>query len=253
MKLIDAHAHLLKEQYGEDLNEMIKDTLDNLEYAINIGYDLKTSKEVIELNKQYPNLIPVIGYHPNDSNEFKPNIDLPPLEELINENVKAIGEIGLDYHYEHNKTKQKVAFSSQLELARNHNLPAVIHTRDSIEDTIVMLESFKDVKVLMHSWSGNQSQTLELLESHPNVYFSFSGVISFKNANEVRETIRLIPSDRLIIETDAPWLTPEPYRGKQNRPSYVKYVNQHAAKALGIAEEEMAKLTNENTKRFFNI
>ncbi len=253
MKLIDAHAHLLNEQYGDELPEMIQDTLDNLEYAINIAYDLKTSKEVIKLNKEHPRLIPVIGYHPNDCNDFNPNKDLPLLEELINDNVKGIGEIGLDYHYEHNKRKQKVAFTSQLQLAREHNLPVVIHTRDSIEDTISILESFKDVKVLMHSWSGNQTQTLELLEQHPNVYFSFSGVISFKNADVARETIRLVPGNRIIIETDAPWLTPEPYRGKKNKPSYVKYVNQHASKALGISEEELAKMTIENTKEFFNL
>jgi TatD DNase family protein len=152
MKAIDTHAHLVTEIKYKDSNleDVIQDGLANLAYVFNIGIDVKTSKEVIELNKKYPRLLPVIGIHPSDANEFKPS-DVLEIEELINENVIAIGETGLDYYHEHNIPKQKESFIAHIELAKKHNLPIVIHSRDSHDDVYEIVSKYPDVKFLLHS------------------------------------------------------------------------------------------------------
>lgn len=253
MKPIDTHAHLIKSMdYKTDLDINIKENLEELEYIVNIGLDIESSKEILELNLKYERLLPVIGIHPTDANEINVNESIKILDEMITDKVIAIGETGLDYHWEHNTENQKKSFIAHIELARKHNLPVVIHSRKSHEDVYEIVSKYNDVKFLLHSWSGDKDITIKLIEME-NIWFSISGVVTFKNAPEVREMVEVIPINKLLFETDSPFLTPEPFRGRVNFPKYVTYVVNQAAKTYNITEEEMIKISKQTFIDFFKF
>ncbi len=251
MKYIDTHAHVTARAYEDELENVIKQLKEENTFAYNIGTTVEDSKEILELSKKHENLIPVIGVHPCDTQEWNDNI-INELESLINDEVAAIGEIGLDYYHEpYNKQEQAIAFKQQIELAKKYELPVVVHTRESLEDCFNIVKEYPTVKFLFHSWSGDEEMTNRYLSISENVYFSYNGILTFKNAQMQKDIIKLIPTDRLMFETDCPWLSPEPYRGQKNFPWRVKEVIAYAAEQLELTIEEMNEINNVNVKKFY--
>lgn len=251
--IIDTHGHILKKSYGKDLKQEIEKIKNNNLKVINISYDIESSIETLSLYKEHNFLYPVIGIHPGDIKEGTKE-ELKKIEDLINEDVVAIGEIGLDYHYEtYDKKQQKYFFVKQIEIAQKHNLPIVIHTRDSLVDAYNIIKKYKNQKFLLHSWSGDIELTKKFLKISNNIYFSYNGILTFKNAKLQKEVIKEIPLDKLMFETDCPFLSPEPYRGKVNISERVKNVIEYASTILEKTFDELNKINNKNTKSFFNI
>lgn len=252
MKLIDSHAHLMDEQYNGEVEKIIQNALKNdVETIINIGYNKATSEKAVELAEKYEFIYAVVGMHPDECND---EVNISFVKELAkNKKVVAIGEIGLDYHYEgYNKETQKKYFIEQINLANELNLPVVIHSRDADMD---MLEILKNNKInnnfVMHCFSSSVEILKEVLKL--GAYISIAGPVTFKNARSLTEVAKLVPEDKLMIETDCPYLCPEPYRGRRNEPAMVKYTAEKIAELREISVEELAKITSENTKRFYGI
>jgi len=253
--LIDTHTHLNDEKFNEDRQAVIQRAKDSgVEYLINIGYNRETILSTLDLINEYDYIYGVIGWHPNDASEMT-DADLSWLEELSSHpKIVGIGEIGLDYYWDDvPKDVQKEAFRKQIQLAKRVNLPIVIHDRDAHQDVCDILheEDVKQVGGIMHSFSGSIEMAQQCMEM--GFYISFSGPVTFKNAKKPKEVAVEVPIDRILVETDSPYLTPEPYRGKRNESSYVKYVAEKIAELRGIDVEEIARITTENAKRVFRL
>lgn len=253
MKVLDTHSHILFSSYKEELPNIIKKLKEDGVVVFNISYDIDSSKETIKLFENNNNLIPVIGIHPSDSKGYNKKY-LSELEELINDDVAAIGEIGLDYHFEgYDKEEQKKAFVDQIELARKYDLPIVIHTRDSLNDCFDIIKNYPKQKFLLHSWAGDIQLTKKYLEISNNIYFSYNGILTFKNASLQKEVIKYIPIDKLLFETDCPYLTPVPFRGEKNYPWRTKEVIEYASNILGISYEKLNIINKNNALSFFKV
>ncbi|MCL2860596.1 MAG: TatD family hydrolase [Oscillospiraceae bacterium] len=252
MELFDSHAHYNDEQYDLDRDEIIKKIFESgVTKIINAGYNVEASKTSIELAEKYDFIYAAVGIHPQDIENI--SIDLIEIEKLSNHSkVIAIGEIGLDYHWnKENKQEQIEAFARQIELANKLDLPIVIHSRDAYVDTINVLKNMVDAnkKGVFHCCPLNAELVKDALDLGYNI--SFAGAITFKNVKNADEIIKMVPMDRIQIETDAPYLSPEPFRGKRNDSTRIKYIAQKVATARGISVEEVAKMTYENTLRMF--
>jgi TatD DNase family protein len=253
---VDTHTHLYFDAFEEDRETLIASFDDDkLDFVVSVGIDIETSVKSIELaNKYSPKIYAVAGYHPSKSASLKLQ-DTTYLEKLLrNEKVVALGEIGLDYYRNYEPIDvQKKAFISQMELAKEVNIPVVIHNRDSHDDVLDVLESFKgSVRGIMHSFSGSYDFAKKVLDL--GYYISINGIVTFKNATTLREIVKEIPPELLLSETDCPFLTPQPYRGRRrNQPAYVKYVVKKIAEIKGIDEEELAPILLENAKRAFRL
>lgn len=248
---IDTHCHISKEYY-EDIGKVVKEAFDaGVEKIIISGCDKEGIYEALELIKKYDNVYATIGYHPHEVDNVKDS-DLKELEELIknNEKVVGVGEIGLDYYYvEDNKEKQKELFIKQIEIAKKVNLPVVIHSRDALQDTYDVLKEYKHYGVI-HCFTG--SLETAKLYNDLGYYLGIGGVITFKNTN-LRETIKKIDIDKILLETDSPYLAPVPFRGKENAPKYIPIVGKCVAETLNIEEKELKKIIYNNTKQLFKI
>ncbi len=255
--LIDTHAHLGGSD--TDAESIIADMeKDGLSRIMAVSYDLESSKRSAAIARENSNVYCAVGIHPNDSQK----LDSDPCETLFElasdkaNKVVAIGEIGLDYHYDGtDRAVQKYWMERQIILANSLKLPPVFHIRDAYEDMFEVME--KNSKYLtnggiMHCYSGSKETTTTLSRKY-DFYFSFSGVITFKNAWKYPEIIRNLPLDRLLIETDCPYMTPEPYRGIPNKPSYVRYTAARLAEILGMTFDEVEKLTAENAIRLLGL
>ncbi len=252
-KIIDTHAHVTNRAYKEELENVIQEMVIKNTYAYNIGTTLEDSVEIIELSKKHKNLIPVIGVHPCDVQGWDESF-VSTIEGLVDDSIAAIGEIGLDYYHEpYDKEEQKRAFIDQIEIAKKFNLPIVVHTRESLEDCFEIVKNYPEVKFLFHSWSGDKEMTEKYLSVSDNFYFSYNGILTFKNAPLQQEVINYIPSDRLLFETDCPWLSPVPHRGQLNFPWRTKDVIKFAAELLGMTFEELNDRSNANAKAFYNV
>ncbi len=251
MKLIDAHTHLNDDRFKEDFEDVIKRVEEELEFIVNIGFDLESSRESVELSKKYDFIYATIGVHPHDIESYDSSLE-KELEKLAEfKKVVAIGEIGLDYYKDYTpRDLQREIFRKQLELAIRLDKPVVIHCREAYKDTIDILQEYKSVRGIFHSYSGSY-ETAKLLMDR--FYFSISGPVTFKNAKNVKEAVRQIPLERLLVETDCPYLTPTPNRGKRNEPIYVKYIAEEIARLKEIDLDEVIKRTNENTKKAYEI
>lgn len=251
MKLVDTHCHLDNEKFNEDREAVIKRVEDKLEFCVNIGYDLKSSKETVALCEKYPFIYGVVGVHPIDITGYNDEIE-NEIEKLAKkEKVVAIGEIGLDYHWmTEPKEVQIDIFRRQLNLAKKINKPVVIHTRDAMEDTVNILNEFPEINGVIHCYPGSYETAKQLID---RFYLGIGGTLTFKNAKKTVEVVKEIPLDRLVIETDCPYLTPEPFRGKRNEPIYVEYVARKIADIKGISEEEVIKVTTENAKKLYGM
>ena len=247
----DTHCHLSKEDY-EDIDAVIDRAKENgINRLIICGCDKKGIEEAIEIADKYDNIYLEIGFHPSEAN-ITTEEDINWLIDLIKKNKKvvAVGEIGLDYHWDKdNKDKQKELFRRMISISKDYNLPVVIHSRDAFQDTYDIL---KETKVTgdIHCFSGNLDNAKMYIDL--GFVLGIGGVLTFKNTN-LQETIKEIPLDKIILETDSPYLSPEPFRGKQNEPKNVKYVAEKLAELKGETIEKISTITEDNIKRVFNI
>ncbi len=248
--LIDTHAHLNDEKFNEDREEvMVRAKNAGVGYIINIGYNKETILTTMDMIDKYDFIYGAIGWHPNDAHDMKEE-DLKWIEELAGHpKILAIGEIGLDYYWDFaTKEEQQKIFREQIQLARRLKLPIIIHDRDAHQDICDILkeEKAQEVGGIMHSFSGSVEMAKECMSL--GFYISFSGPVTFKNAKKPKEVAKEIPLNRILIETDSPYLTPEPYRGKRNESAYVKYVAAKIAELKEMDIEEIEAITAENAR-----
>lgn len=250
--LWDSHAHLDDEAFDKDREELLEQLEQDLDGVINAGCDGESSAKAVELAQRYDFIYAAVGYHP----ENLTGIPAGYLQQLAKwaqlPKVVAIGEIGLDYYWKENEPKevQKRIFLEQIDLAKQFNLPIIIHDRDAHGD---MLELFQKevsgVQAVFHCFSGSLEMAKELAKR--GYYFGFGGTSTYKNAQKVREVLQYVPKELILLETDCPYLTPVPFRGKRNNPGYVEYTARNAAEVLQMDFAELAALTAANTKRLF--
>lgn len=254
MELFDSHAHYNDERFNQDRDELITKIYgEGVTKIINAGYSLESSKRAIEIANTYDFMYATAGISPNDIDEYKKE-DLEIIEKLAkNDKVVAIGEIGLDYYWnKENKEIQKDVFVSQIKIANKLELPIVIHTREAIYDTLEILKNnVCDKKGVFHCCPLNKDLVREGLKL--GFYISFAGPITFKNSKNAEDIIKMVPIEKMLIETDSPYLSPEPLRGKRNDSRNVKYMAQKIAEVKEITIEEVAKATYNNAKQIFNI
>lgn len=254
--LIDSHVHLDDLRYDTDRNTILQRAeAAGVEAMVTIGCDLATSQAAVALAQAHPQVFATIGVHPHEAKEIEEGWYDSFRSLARRPKVVAYGEIGLDYHYDHSPREiQRERFREQIHLARELALPLVIHTREAQEDTVTILreESAGDVGGVFHCFSGDAWLAKDALDL--GFYLSFSGVLTFKNAAMLRDIAKTVPLDRLMVETDCPYLAPVPYRGKRNEPAYVQYVAETLAAIRGNGSiESIARATVDNTKRVFKI
>jgi len=259
MGLFDSHSHLNDEKFDEDREEQIKKIRESgVSNFITAGYSVESSKKALEIAKKYDFIYTTAGVSPNDIPQTEEELwkQLAEIEKIVEKNkekICAIGEIGLDYYWNtDNKELQKKAFIEQIKIANKYNLPIVIHTREAVMDTLQILKENKVTKTgVFHCCPQNRELIKEGLKL--GFYISFAGPITFKNSKNAEEMINLVPNDRILIETDSPYLAPEPVRGTRNTPANVKYIAQKIADVKGLTLEEVEKITFENTKNILYI
>ena len=251
--LIDSHCHLYYEPYINDIQETIDECKkNNINKLLSIGVDLITSKKNIELAKKYKEIYCTLGIHPNSTTDSKKE-DLLELEQLIKSSNKiiGIGETGLDYYRDFDKNLQFFYFEEQIKIANKFNLPIIVHTRDAEVDTYSIIKKYSNnsLKFIIHCFSGSIDFAKKCSEI--GCYISFSGNITLKNANNIREVCKKIDINKILIETDSPYLTPHPYRGKKNHPSNVRYVCNEISKIKNIDFDTVSKITTQNFNSIF--
>ena len=260
MEFFDSHSHYNDEKFDEDREQIINDTYNaGITKFVCAGYNIKSSLDSLELSKKYDFIYSICGISPNDIPQTEQELwkSLDEITKIVQNNkskkLVAIGEIGLDYYWnKENKGLQEQAFIKQIELANKLELPIVIHSRDASVDTINIIEENKVNKAgIFHCCQQNQEMIKNALRL--GYYISLAGPVTFKNAKNSADIIQMIPMDKLLIETDSPYLAPEPNRGKRNDCRNVKYVAQKIADVKGITLEEVAKVTYENAMRIFEI
>lgn len=253
--LIDTHVHLNADQYDEDLQEVIDRALEEgIDRMFVVGFDTNTIERTMKLIDQYDFIYGIIGWHPVDAIDCTEE-RLQWIEELSKHpKIIGIGEMGLDYHWDKSpKDIQKEVFRKQIALAKRVQLPIIIHNREATQDCVDILkeENASEVGGIMHSFSGSNEIADEILKM--NFYISLGGPVTFKNGKQPKEVAQHVPLDRLLVETDAPYLSPHPYRGKRNEPARVKLVAEQIAELRGISYEEVCKATTENAERLFKL
>ena len=253
--LIDTHAHLDDARFDGDRDAMIARAREaGVEHFVTIGCDLTTSRAAVELADRYPFIYATVGVHPHEAKQIGDSWydDLRRLAQ--HKKVVAYGEIGLDYHYNHSPPKlQRERFREQITLARELRLPIVVHTREAQDDTIAILkeENAADVGGVFHCFSSDARLAKNALDL--GFLLSFSGVITFQNATMLRDIVKTVPMDRILVETDSPYLTPAPHRGKRNEPAHVRLVAEKIAAIQGMTADQIAELTSQNARRVFKI
>ena len=254
--LFDTHAHYDDARFDEDRDALLSSMpAHNVGLILNPGCDVETSRKAISFAQKYPFIYAAVGIHPENINENWNN-DLSVIKELAESEprVRAIGEIGLDYYWEKDeraRARQQVVFARQMELARELGKPVIVHDRDAHADCLEIARRYQGVPGVFHCFAGSVEMARELLAL--GYHLSFTGVITFKNARRAIEVIREVPLDRLMVETDSPYMAPEPYRGRRNSSLYVHRMVETIAEIKGVAVEEVERITTENGKRLFGI
>ncbi len=250
MKFTDTHAHIFNEYYN-DFNKVIEDAKNNSVYKIiNAATNFNNIEEALETSKKYPNIYACIGLHPEDLVKDYTKLEKYIVDNLNNKKLVAIGEIGLDYYYtKENKNEQIELFEYQLSLAEKYGLPVVVHSREATLDTINSLKKFK-VKGVIHCFSGSLETANILINM--GFYIGVGGVMTFKNS-KIDTIIKEITLDRIILETDSPYLTPEPFRKYSNEPKYIKTIAEYLANLKNISLEEVSRVTEKNVSDLYNI
>lgn len=252
--LFDTHAHFDDEQFDADRDEVLKSLKSHgVGNIVNIGSSMKTSRTSIALAEKYDFVYAAVGVHPSETGELC-ETDIDELKRLAaNPKVRAIGEIGLDYHYPDDvePSIQKKWFVRQLELAKELNMPVVIHDRESKGECLEILKEHKISNGVVHCFSGSAETAREILKL--GMMISFTGVLTFKNAKKAIAACAAVPLDRLMIETDCPYMSPEPHRGRRNFSGYVEFVARKMAEIKGVSYDELVDITERNAKRFYGI
>lgn len=260
MRLFDSHAHYDDEKFDQDREEIIQKIYDSgVEKFISAGYSLESSKRAIDLADKYEFIYTTVGISPNDVKQTLEETieDIKKLEDIItrkeNDKIVGIGEIGLDYYWnKENKEIQKQAFIMQIELANRLNLPITIHTREAVSDTLEILKQHPvQQKGVFHCCPLNRELVKEALKL--GFYISFAGPVTFKNSKNAQEIAEMVPNDRMLIETDSPYLAPEPVRGTRNDSRNVRYIAEKIANIKSLSTEEIAEITYQNTLKIFTI
>ena len=260
MEFFDSHSHYNDEKFNEDREQLIQDTYnDGITKFVCAGYNIQSSLDSLEMSKKHEFIYSICGISPNDIPQSEQELwkDIEEISKIIKQNTDkklvAIGEIGLDYYWnKENKELQRQAFIKQIELANEIQLPIVIHSRDASVDTIEILKNYPvNKKGIFHCCQLNQEMIRQAVEL--GYYISFAGPITFKNAKNADDCVKLVPMHRILIETDSPYLSPEPNRGRRNDSRNVKYVAQKIADIKELSLEEVARITFENAMRIFEI
>lgn len=254
--MIDSHVHLDDEAFKGDREDIIKSLGENgIELVINNSSDLPSSERSVELANKYENIYAAIGVHPHEARTYDDEVENRLIELSRDKKVLAIGEIGLDYYYDNSpRDVQKEVFKRQIELAAKLKKNIVIHSRDAAKDTFDILKEAHekyDFTALIHCFSQSVDMMREYLKMGD--YIALGGAVTFKNAKTPKEVAKAVDLDRLLLETDCPYMTPVPYRGKRNEPKLVKFTCQYIADLRQMDALELEKITGENTKRFFGI
>ena len=255
MQIFDTHTHLNDTPYAGQEADFVRRAaeLDVTEMAI-VGSDTELNAGAMRLAAEFPNLYAIVGWHPESAKDYTPEAECLLLRQLETPKTVALGEIGLDYHWDTSpRDDQRRVFARQLEIATDLDIPVSIHSRDAFEDTYKLLSEsrIRQFGGIMHSFTGNAEWAKKFLDL--GMYISYSGIVSFKNAPEEHESVQVVPEDRLLVETDAPYLTPEPHRGQQNQPGYTRFVAEAVAKWRGDTVENIAALTHANAHRIFKL
>ena len=251
--LFDTHAHMNDRAFDIDREELIQSLpQQGVGIIMNPGCNLEDSRLSVKLAEQYPFIYAAVGSHPDSADEVNENVIAEYRKLCRHDKVKAIGEIGLDYHYEDIPRQiQKKAFLMQMELARETGLPVIVHERDAHEDGMAIVKDFSNVTGVFHCYSGSAEMARQLVEL--GWYIGFTGVLTFKNARKAIEAAQSIPIDRIVLETDCPYMAPEPFRGKRNHPGYLYRMAEKLAEIRGMTVEEIRQITTENGKRLYGI
>jgi len=251
-KIIDTHTHIYDKQFENDFDDVMKRIEDELEGIVSIGFDLESSLKSIELANRYSFVNAVIGVHPVDIKKYNDKVE-KELERLAltEKKVVAIGEIGLDYHWmEDPKDVQIAGFRKQMELAERVKKPVVIHTREALQDTLDVLKDYKNVGGILHCYPGSLEAAKPFLDRY---YLGIGGTLTFKNNKKTKKLVKELPLEKIVLETDCPYLTPVPFRGKRNEPVYTKYVAEEVARIKEISVEEVIRVTTENAKKIYGM
>lgn len=249
----DSHAHYDDERFDLDRDDLFKKISQSVDYVINCGADLKSSRESINLANKFDFIFAAVGVHPENVKDIKQK-DLDELEFLVKKNkkVKAIGEIGLDFYQKgFSRDEQIYFFKKQLEIANKLNLPVIIHSREANQDTFEIIKSFAKTNGVIHCYSGDVKMALDYINL--GFFIGIGGIITFKNAKKMLDVVKNIPIENILLETDCPYLSPEPNRGKRNDSSNLIYVAQKIAEIKNISLNEVAEKTKLNAKKLFNI
>lgn len=251
--LFDTHTHLNVAQFAEDFDTVLDRAHQHgvTHFAV-VGFDTPTIEKSLEMSQQYDDIYSIIGWHPTEAGSYTSTVEATLLKQLEQQKVVALGEIGLDYYWNKDpKDVQEKVFRRQIAIAREFGLPISIHTRDAMADTYAILKSEKFDGGIMHSFSGDEEDMKRFLDL--GMHISLSGVVTFKKAEALHRVAQMVPLDRLLIETDAPYLAPVPYRGKRNEPAYVRYVAECIAQLRGCSFEDIAAITMQNAKELFKV
>jgi TatD DNase family protein len=254
IKIFDSHAHYDDESFNEDREIVIQELNKNgIVGVLNCGASLEGARNSVKLAEKYDFFYAAVGIHPEHAHDFN-NTVLEEIKNLAKNNkVKAIGEIGLDYYYEENPPRevQQNAFRTQMKLAMELKLPVVIHDRDAHEDTLKILKEYPEVKGVLHCFSGSVEFAKECIKL--GYYIGITGVVTFKNAKKIVEVVNETPLDRLLVETDCPYMAPVPFRGKRNRSDYIQHIIEKISEIKGVTQEEISSATIDNTINMLSI
>ena len=256
VKIFETHAHYDDDAFDIDRDELLNSFSENgIIKAVNIGANLSTSKATVELAKNYDFIYGAVGVHPSDIRELEADGAIDEIEKMaLEDKILAIGEIGLDYHYEDtDELLQKKWFVKQMDLARKLNLPIVVHSRDAAKDTVDIMtaEHAENIGGVIHCFSYSKEVAKIFLDM--GFYIGVGGVVTFKNGKKLKEVVEYTPLDRIVLETDAPYLAPEPFRGKRNSSLYIPYAAQSIADIKGITVDELYEITYNNAMKMYRF